>query len=306
MSFLKQLSSLPGYLSAIGAFAFWGLIPLYWREVAEHSAFELIGHRVLWGSLSLFLYLRLYKGISLSGLCSKVLKWSNSWLLLSSFLIAVNWFTFMYAVIQDKVVEASLGYFLNPLINVFLGLILFKEKVGRLKWVSIGLAFTGLTVFSLGKLSSPGISLLLACTFACYGVLHKRSQLDPIEALLVETTIVAIVLMPYLIYSNSFSLSFFKSRDVAWLLSAGPVTVFPLLLFTFAVKRSPFSSVGIIQYLAPLGQFTLGVSVFGQKLEAQAVVAFGLIWLALGLFSFGEYTMLKHQGRILDDKGSSK
>ncbi len=286
-----------GYICAVGAFSFWGMIPLYWREMAGHSSLELIGHRVLWGSVSLLLYLRFYKQGSLYDLVRMGLKKENRWLLLSSFLIGINWFIFMYAVMQDKVVEASLGYFLNPLINVLLGLLIFKEKVSRLKWFSIFLAFIGLIIFSMGKLSEPAISLSLAFSFAFYGVLHKKSKIDPIEGLFLETSLVSLFLMPYLLHSGHFSLSFLRSggSDAVWLISAGPVTIIPLLLFTFAVKKIPLSSVGIIQYIAPLGQLALGVSVFGQELEAQSIAAFCLIWLALGLFTFGELVVLKRK-----------
>ena len=294
----KKISTLSGYFCAIAAFGFWGFIPLYWREVATHSALELIGHRIIWGCGLCLLYLIFFKRLSVKDLIQTGFIKSNGWLLISSLLIATNWFTFMYAVIEDKVIEASLGYFLNPLINVFLGLLLFKEKVSRLKWVSIALAFIGLVIFSLGKLSSPVISLLLAFSFAFYGVLHKKSSLDTIQGLFYETLIVSLFLTPYLLYKGHFSFSSLLGVDGLWLFSAGPVTIFPLLLFTFAVKRIPFSSVGIIQYLAPMGQFTLGVIVFNQRLEPQSILAFGLIWLALGLFSLGEYTMLRRLGKI--------
>jgi len=293
MKSLSQSSSLSGYLCAVAAFSFWGFIPLYWREISYHSPWELIGHRILWGSLVLLFYLLFWKRRDLPSLVRIPFQKKNSWLFLSALLIATNWFTFMYAVSIDKVVEASLGYFLNPLINVFLGLILFKESVSRLKWVSILLAFTGLILFSMGKLSSPGISLLLASTFALYGVLHKKSSIPPLQGLFVETLIVSVFLLPYLFLKGDFSLSSLYHRDFLWLFAAGPVTVVPLILFSFAVKRIPYSSVGIIQYLAPLGQFALGVSVFNQKLETQSLVAFCLIWLALSLFSFGEYNMLR-------------
>ena len=296
MNVIESIQKLGGYLSAISAFSFWGLIPLYWREVSGYSSFVLLGHRVVWGALVLCLYLTLFRKVNPLAILKVPFAKGSSWLFVSSLLIGTNWFIFMYAVSVDKVVEASLGYFLNPLINVFLGLILFGERVSTLKWVSIGLAFIGLVIFSLGKLSSPGISLVLACTFALYGVLHKKSRIAPLSGLYIETIFLLVFLLPILAVSGHFPLGNFVSsvqtKDFLWLFAAGPVTIFPLLLFTFAVKRIPYSSIGIIQYLAPLGQFALGVTIFGQRLELKALIAFSLIWVALCLFSLGEYFSL--------------
>lgn len=284
-----------GHLFAVGAFGFWGFIPLFWKEIGHLSALVLLGHRILWALLSLLLYLLFIKRNPLTIL--KTLK-DSKMTFFSTALISLNWFIFVYAVQAEKMVECSLGYFLNPLLNVLLGIFLFNEKLGRGKAISLALAFIGVILFSIGRTGSLWISFGLAFSFALYGAVHKRSPLKGIEGLFCELCLLSIFLLPFLFFFEGFSPSKIFDPKGHLVFLTGPVTLLPLLLFTGAVKRIPYTNVGLIQYLAPIGQFSLGVFLYQEPFNQTSFFAFILIWSSLILFSVTELFKLKYKNKL--------
>ncbi len=279
-----------GHLYAVTAFAFWGLIPMYWKELGHISPMGLLGHRIAWGFLTFIILFAFLKKNPLR-ILKKMEK--DKLIILSTTLIALNWFTFVYAVKTGKIVESSLGYFLNPLLNVLLGVLLFSERINFTKGISLILAFIGVLLFSKGRTGSLWISLTLAFSFAFYGVVHKKSTLKGLEGLFCEITLLSIFLLPLLFYTGTIHTDHILGEKGLLIFLSGVVTISPLILFTLSVKRIPYTNIGLIQYLAPLGQFALGVLLYKEPFTSTTLIAFFLIWAALFIFSFGEVFKLK-------------
>lgn len=271
-----------GYLYAIVAFGIWGLVPLFWQYITHLNPINLLGHRILWGLLILVPFL--FKKGPLK-IFTKAVREKPVYLLASTILIATNWYTFVYATQAQKMVEASLGYFLNPLLNVIIGLLFFKEQITKIKILSFLLALIGVIFFALGRSGDIWISLTLAFSFALYGVIHKLSDNKGLEGLYIELVLLLLTFIPFLYFTGEFKPeSIFEDRGFLVFLT-GAVTITPLVFFTMAVKLIPYSSVGFIQYLAPLGQLSIGVLIFKEPLEGQSLISFILIWLALLIYT---------------------
>ncbi len=271
-----------GILYATLAFAFWGLISLYWKLLASVSSFELLYHRVIWGSLPLIAYLiyksRLadFKALGQGRILSNAL--------LASALIIINWVIFIWAVSNGHVLEVSLGYFLNPLLNVVLGTLFLGEKLSKFQQGAVALAGVGLAIMFAQDLGAPWISLALASSFSLYGFVRKKNPLGPAHGLCFEMIVGILILSPFVGRAFPFEFAQMNLSMQVLCLLAGPVTIFPLILFNKAVKLIPYSSVGIIQYLAPSLQFLLAVLVFQEQFTIRHAGAFILIWLAVGLY----------------------
>lgn len=271
---------------ALGAFGLWGLFPLYFKAVASVPAPEVLAHRILWSVVwvaALLWLLRQWKDVhNALATRSTVLR-----LLLSAVLIAVNWLVFIWAVAHDRVLEASLGYFITPLVSVLLGRLVLGEKLTGLQSMAVVLAAVGVSymLVDLGKL--PWVSLVLAATFGSYGLARKTTPVGAAAGLFVETLLLLPLAAGFLLWLGAEGN--FGQADTGLsllLVAAGLVTAAPLILFAQAARRLRLASVGLFQYLTPTCQMLLAVFVFGEVFTRGHAVTFGCIWLGLALYSY--------------------
>ncbi|MEO9655650.1 EamA family transporter RarD [Marinomonas sp.] len=276
-----------GYLYALLAFGLWGLTPIYFKYLSHTPPVEMVANRVLW---SVILLLILITGMA---------KWYRVRLLISqpkhlftllltTVLIATNWLVFIWAINDGRMLETSLGYYINPLITVFLGYIFLQEKHSRVKWFAVFLAAIGvaLQLFIVGYL--PWVSLVLAFSFGFYGLLHKRTPTDSLTSLFLETSLLLPFAMGYLLWLSyqGEGPATRGTSDWLFLILAGPITTAPLLFFSGAAKRLPLSVIGFFQYLSPSMLFVLAIFVYGEPFDPYKLITFIFIWIALAIFSW--------------------
>lgn len=269
----------------LGAYALWGVLPLYFKALIHVAATEIVAHRILWSL------------IFLGALATAWSKWPRIraalanpkvalTLLLTAVLIGINWLVYIYAVVSGHVLEGSLGYYLNPLVNVLLGVFLLKEKLSLLQKAAVFLAGAGVAILAFGAGGAIWISLTLAASFAAYGFLRKVAPVDSLEGLWIETLFLAPLAFGWVLWLTQAGESDFlqtRATDLLLILG-GALTAIPLLLFTAAAKRLPYSTLGFLQYVAPSLQFLLAVLVFGEPLTAAHIACFAAIWVALAIF----------------------
>jgi chloramphenicol-sensitive protein RarD len=275
-----------GIVYSIAAYGLWGLFPLYFKAL-DVTPLEFLLHRVLWSALLL------------SGVLTAQRRWSWLWemlrqrgVLLGSFvsasLLTVNWFIYIWAVTSHRVLDASLGYFINPLFSVVLGVILLKERLRALQWLAIALAALGVLWLTLQLGELPWVGLALAASFGGYGILRKTAALGAFEGLLVETLLLlpfALVALAVLVQAGRSGFLNGGASDRALLIFAGPLTVLPLVLFAAGARRIPLSLLGVLQYLAPTEQLLLGVLLWHEPFGTTKVVGYACIWLALVVYA---------------------
>jgi chloramphenicol-sensitive protein RarD len=276
-----------GMAYGIAAYGMWGLVPVYFKAVAEVPALEVLAHRVVWSALML-IPLALARGKRAQVLHVLRDRKTLMVLTLTTVLIATNWFLFIWAVATDRVLEASLGYFINPLVNVVLGVAFLGERLSRPAAVAVALAGIGVAVQVVAIGSLPWIALTLAFSFGLYGLLRKTASVGSVVGLAVETSLLMPVAVGFLVWARHTGGLYLgtgeTSTDVLLVL-AGLVTTLPLLCFTSAARRLPLATLGFLQYLAPSGQFLLAVLVYGEPLTAAHLVTFACIWIALAIFT---------------------
>ncbi len=281
-----------GLAAAVGAYALWGVLPLYFRAVGAVPPLEIVAHRIAWSVLLLLAILFFRK--RLGGLAEVFSSWRLLLpLVVSATLIAINWLIYIWAVQNGHVIAASLGYFLNPMLNVLLGFAFLRERLTRAQWLAVGLAGAGVVVLAAGALSTLWISLALAASFGVYGLIRKIAPTGPMVGLSAET----IILMPAALgglfwWASQGTLVFGVSaplRTDLLLAASGAVTALPLLLFAFAGQRLTLATMGLIQYIGPSIQLLLGVLLFREPLTAAHLVAFPLIWAGLALYSWSAW-----------------
>lgn len=276
-----------GVLYGLAAYLAWGLCPIYFKAVAHVPAQEVLAHRVVW-SLVLLAILLARRGDLLATLRRAREPRLCATLVASTLLVALNWFTFIWAVANHRLLEASLGYFINPLVNVLLGMIFLRERPRTLQWASIALAAAGVGVLAVRLGGVPTISLVLAVSFGIYGLLRKTAPIGGMAGLTVETGMLAPVAVAVMLYWNRQGELVFGHLNpmTDWLLIAsGVVTALPLIWFANAARRLTYTTVGFLQYLAPSGQFLLAVLAYHEPFSGTKLLAFGLIWIALAIFS---------------------
>ncbi len=274
-----------GIVYALGAYIFWGLFPIYWKLLAGIPALQLLGHRIFWSFLLLL-------GIVLVARQGKILQAALNRRVLviysvAAVLIAINWLTYVWAVGAGFIVETSLGYFINPLLSVLLGVVFMRERLRPLQWVPIGLAAVGVLYLTFAYGSLPWVALTLAISFSFYGLVKKTAPLGALHGLTLETGILFLPALGFLIYSEFVGTgAFLHSVNLIdlMLVGAGLVTVFPLLLFASAAKRIPLTMIGVLQYVNPTMQFLLGVVIFKEPFDHHRLIGFGVVWVALILF----------------------
>jgi chloramphenicol-sensitive protein RarD len=275
-----------GMLYAILAYGSWGLVPLYWKHFGSVPALEILGHRMVWSSLLLLMALMVQQTLpELQKLWMSPKRCLP--LLLTSALLSVNWGLYIYGVSTSQIVETSLGYFINPLVNVLLGVLVLKEKLTWGQRGAVLLATLGVlnSVLMLGHV--PWLALTLAGSFGCYGLLRKLIPVQPLVGLTMETCLLSPVAIAYLTFLNTQHTSHFGQNPTLTLLfvGAGVITSLPLLWFNNAAQRLRLSTLGFFQYLAPSLQLGLGIGIYHEEFTQAHLVSFGLIWAALALYS---------------------
>jgi chloramphenicol-sensitive protein RarD len=276
-----------GLLLGLGAYALWGVLPLYFKAIEGVAATEIVAHRILWSLIFLGALATLWRrwgAIRAAARAPKVL----ATLALTAVLIATNWLVYIWAVLNGHVLAGSLGYYLNPLVNVLLGVFLLKERLTRAQSAAVALAAAGVAVLAWGAAEGLWISLTLAASFALYGFLRKVAPVEALEGLSVETAILAPIALGYVLLLQQQGTGGFGNAigtDILLVL-AGAVTAVPLLLFTAAARRLPYSTLGFLQYIAPSLQFLLAILVFGEALTTAHAICFGAIWTALIVFAW--------------------
>ena len=271
-----------GVVYGLAAYGLWGAVPLFWPLVGRASALELLAHRVIW---SLVICAMLLLVVVPRGWWGRVGN-RRSLLLLgaAAALVSVNWGTYIWAVNAGHVVETSLGYYINPILSIVLGVVVLRERLAPLQWASVGLAALAVIVLTVDYGRLPWIALTLAATFATYGFLKKKVNGGAVDTLAVESGLLTPVAVGYLIFLQATGALTFG--HLGWthsllVMATGLVTVVPLLFFAAATTRLPLSTLGLLQYVAPTLQFLLGVLYFGESMSVGRWVGFGLVWLAL-------------------------
>jgi len=276
-----------GVLFALAAYILWGFFPLYFKAIQQVSALQILAHRIAWGfvfALAVVLMLRQWKEFRASVFNRRTfLIYAGA-----SVVLGINWFTYVWAVITNHVVESSLGYFINPIVSVLLGVIFLRERLRTFQWVAIAMVTAGVVYLTITFGQLPWISLVLAVTFGFYGLLKKIAPLGALHGITLETAVLTIPSLAYLFIVNANGTGTFGHStpllDFLLVLS-GPVTAIPLLLFATGARRIPLTTIGLLQYIAPTLQFLLGVLVFHEPFDQSRLIGFMIIWLALVLFS---------------------
>ena len=287
-----------GTLYGAGAYLLWGLFPLYWPLLRPSTALEVLAHRVLWSLLVVVALLAVTR--RLPQLLVVARDRAKAWrLALAAVVIAVNWFTYIYGVSSGQVVETSLGYFVNPIVTVLLGVLVLGERLRPGQWAALGLAGVAVLVLSVENGRPPWLALVLAFSFGAYALLKKTAKVGAVEGLGVETAVLlvpAALFVGYLGTSGAGTFATEGAGHAGLLALSGLVTAVPLLLFGAAASRVPLTTLGILQYLAPILQFGLGVTLFDEPMPPVKLFGFALVWLALVLFTTD---VVRHRRRQL-------
>ncbi|QIA62144.1 EamA family transporter RarD [Vibrio astriarenae] len=288
MSSDEQQRTRQGILLAIAAYSMWGIAPIYFKSISDVSPLEILSHRVIWSVLLLagLLHLgRRWRAVRDAVRTKKTMLYLCS----TALLVGVNWLLFIWAVNSNRMLDASLGYYINPLLNVLLGMFFLGERLRKLQWFAVALATLGVIIQLIAFGSVPIVALALASTFGVYGLLRKKVALDAQVGLFIETVIMMPLAALYLFAFANSPTSSLLANDWSLnllLISAGIVTTLPLLCFTGAATRLKLSTLGFFQYIGPSLMFLLAVSIYGEDFSADKVLTFTFIWSALVVFTF--------------------
>lgn len=276
-----------GIWLAVAAYSFWGFVPVFWKALDAVPALELLAHRIVWSVPLLFLIIvgRKHLGVLRDSFRTPTTAVTA---LVGGILLSINWGVFVWAITTGHIVEASLGYFINPLVSVALGVIVLREHLSTAQRVAVGIALIGVAGMTVLSGVLPWISLVLAFSFGTYGLLKKRvTAAPPIEGLFMESTFVAVPALLYLgiLAGNETGALGSSTATTMLLITAGAVTIFPLVLFGAAAQRIPLSTLGILQYIAPILQLLLGVVLYGEAVSSGEWFGFALVWIALAVYT---------------------
>jgi chloramphenicol-sensitive protein RarD len=290
-----------GILAAIGAYVSWGLLPIYWKLLGHVPTSQLLSHRIAWSFAFLAIFLVLTRRVAKLRSDLQPSVWGSY--VLASLLIGVNWFIYVWSVNAGYIVEASLGYFINPLLSVLLGVFFMRERLRRLQWVPLGLAAAGVIYLTVQYGRLPWIALTLAVTFSLYGLVKKKAPLGAFEGLTLETGLLLAPALVWLVWSEHAGVGAFLHAGTGsdlLLAGAGLVTTAPLVMFAAAAHRIPLSMIGILQYIAPTIQFLIGVFVYHEPFSRTQFTGFGMVWVAVLLFWMERWRFgrtLRHEAR---------
>lgn len=290
-----------GLLYALGAYILWGLFPIYWKWLHAVPAIQLIGHRIIWSFILLVVV------IFATGQWTKfratLTRRVVAIYLAAGVLLSINWLIYVWGVNAGHIVETSLGYFINPLLSVLLGMIFLGERLRPAQWIPLGLAAAGVIYLTWTYGSLPWIALSLAFSFGIYGLVKKTAPLGSLYGLTLETGLVFLPALGYLLFVESNGQGAFSHSGVPsdlLLVGAGVVTTLPLLMFASAARRIPLTMVGVMQYIAPTIQFLLGVLVFKEPFETARLVGFSLVWTALIFFWAEGYITYRARKQVVE------
>jgi chloramphenicol-sensitive protein RarD len=276
-----------GVLCALLAYTLWGLFPLYFKHLAAVPAFEIVLHRALWSVVVMVLVLAALRRWAWLAQAARRPR-ELALFALSALLLSANWLAYVWAVNHDRVIDASLGYFITPLVNVALGYFALHERPRRAQWMALALASAGVAWLTAVAGQLPWIGLLLGGVFGIYGLLRKTAPLGALEGLALETLLLApfaALLLAWGAWQGSSAINSADATLVGWLLLSGPLTALPLLLFAAGARRLSMTTLGVLQYVSPTIQLGLGVWLYHEPFGADRLVGFALIWLALLLYS---------------------
>ncbi len=284
-----------GLFAALGAYVIWGVLPIYWKMLQEAGAYEILAHRVLWSFVFMVVLLSMMGKMraTIDVLCAL---WHDKKRFLAvaggGFLVTSNWGTYIWAVNSGYIVETSLGYYINPLVSVALGIFVFKETLSLTKKIAFTIAACGILNMTYQFGEMPYIALYLACSFAVYGALKKYARLDPYVGIALETMFVAPFALGYVIHLADIGQSHFTTSDpllLVLLIGTGIVTATPLILFARGINTLPLNVIGFLQYSSPTLALIIGVFLYGEPFTQTHAVSFSFIWLALFIFSTSEW-----------------
>ncbi len=290
-----------GIAAGIAAYGIWGFFPIYFHLLSPAGPIEILCHRILWSLAVMVAVLAFRRDFSwIRPLWARPRQLAE--LALAAVLIAVNWLIYVWAVEQDRVVDAALGYFINPLVTVMLAVVLLGERLRRLQWIAVGLGAAAVAVIAVGYGEVPYVALALALSFAGYGFLKKRVTLTPAQSLSAETAILApAAAFAMIVLARGNGVEFGADPGLSLLLAtSGVVTAVPLVLFAASARRIPLTMVGLLQYLTPTLQFLCGVLVFHEPMSAERWAGFALVWVALMCMSFDAVRGLRSGEHLLD------
>lgn len=289
-----------GFFLGAAAYTIWGAFPLYFPLLRPAGAVEILAHRVFWSLATMLLFVLVFGRIRQ---LRAVLAHRRTFgiLSLAAVVIAINWGTYIWGVNNGHVVEASLGYFINPLVTVMMGVVILGERLRTLQWVALGVAFVAVMALAFEYGRPPWVALVLAFSFGSYGLAKKKANVGAIESLTVETMLLAPIAGFYILWLVNQGTSTFGTEGAghtALLVSTGIVTAIPLIFFGAAATRVTLTTIGLLQYLAPMFQFAIGVLVYREDMPVMRWVGFGLVWIALAMFTYEAVTHRRRQLRL--------
>jgi chloramphenicol-sensitive protein RarD len=289
-----------GIARAILAYLAWGLFPFYWKQVAHVPAPQVMGHRVFWSFVTLAIVAVVMRRVVVIGRSARSFRVVLLYAAAAA-VIAANWLAYIWAVNHGWIVETSLGYFINPLVNVLLGVVFLGERLRSLQWLAVAFAAAGVAYLTWHYEGIPWIALILAITFAVYGLLKKLAPLGPLDGLTLETSIGALPAAVYLIYANQTGEGAYAHAGTAstlYLTGAGVVTTLPLVLFASAVREVPLSLIGLLQYISPTLQLAAGVWVYREPFTREQFIGFSAVWLGLAVFAWDGWSSSGKRRRV--------
>ncbi len=291
---MRDRSALAGLAYALAAYLAWGVSPVYFKALAHVPAMEILAHRVVWSVLLLAVLLAATSGARALGRAFADRR-RAALLAVTAALVSVNWFLYIWSVNAGRVLEASLGYFVNPLVNVLLGVLFLGEALSRAQRWAVALAAAGVAVLLVRLGTFPWISLALAGTFGLYGLLRKRAAVAALDGLFLETAFLAPAALAFLLVLGAGGRGAFGAAPgtTALLVAAGAVTALPLLWFGHGVRRLRLSTLGLVQYVAPTAQFLLAVLAYRERFTASHAIAFALIWASLAVYTWDALARLR-------------
>lgn len=275
-----------GLGSVFIAFFLWGVLPLYWKQLERISPEQILANRIIWSFV--FVLILLFAQARIGELRRLLCNGNNTTLFLCGFLISLNWFTYIYAVNTNHIVEASLGYYISPLVTIFLGRIALKEKLDRLQTIAVILAFIGVGIITLSFGSIPFIAIILALTFSTYGLIKKKANSEVTIGLAVETLAVTPIALGYLFFltrNGEQIYTLLTVYELIFLFGTGIITAIPLLLFAYGAQRLPLTTIGFIQYLAPTISLFIGIFLYNEPFTMIHFFTFSFIWAALMIYT---------------------
>jgi chloramphenicol-sensitive protein RarD len=287
-----------GYVFGIGAYLLWGLFPLYWKLLEPAGALEILAHRIVWSLV--FVALVVTAGRRWSAIRALLRQPRRVGLIgLASILIAANWGTYIYGVNTGRVIETSLGYFINPLVTVVLGVFVLGERLRAVQWAAIGIGVLAVGVLTIDYGHVPWLALTLAGSFGLYGLVKKRLGVPAADGLAVESGALALPALAYIVFLGLHGGAAFGHdvQPTVLMILGGAVTAVPLLMFAGAANRIPLSTIGLLQYLAPILQLACGVLVFDEPMPPARLAGFALVWLALGIFAGDGIRQVRREAR---------